>query len=97
MRKSRVNHSSPSQTTKVSNIDSNYTPPNLWLFSWIPYETNLSTLGHFRPVSKGSFDILGGQIHYRLFEGDLVGFLMNEIKWIRITHRPKKINIGSNS
>ena len=28
-----------------------------------------------------------------MFEGDLVGFLVNEIEWIEITHRPKKIKI----
>jgi len=55
------------------------------------------SLGYFRPVSEGGFDISGGRIHYRLFEGNLVGFLMEEIRWIRVTHRPKKIDIRSNN
>ena len=52
---------------------------------------------HFGLVSEGSFGVLEGQVHYRLFEGDLVGFLMDKIRWIRVTHRPKKIDIKSNS
>ena len=67
------------------------------LFLGYPTKPISPPLGHFRPVSKGSFDIVGGRIHYRLFEGDLVGFLTDEIRWIRVTHRSKKIDIGSNS
>ena len=67
------------------------------LFLGYPAKPISPPLGHFRPISKGGFDIPGGRVHYRLFEGNLVGFLMDEIKWVRITHRSKKIDIGSNS
>ena len=67
------------------------------LFLRHPMEPISPSLRHFGPISKGSFGIPRGQIHCTLFEGDLVSFLMDEIRWIRITHRPKKINIWSNS
>jgi len=54
------------------------------------------SLRHFGPVSKGGFGVPKGQIYYRLFEGDLVGFLTDKIRSIRVTHRPKIIDIGSN-
>ena len=54
-------------------------------------------LRYFGLVSKKSFGVLGGQIYYRLFERDSVGFLTDKVRWIRVTHRPKKIDIGSNS
>jgi len=90
-----VNHSSSFQTTRASSIDSSHKPPNLQPFSPIPYGTNVFTPRHFGLVSKRGFGVPGGQIHYRLFEGDSVGFLMDKVRWVRITHRPKKIDIGA--
>ena len=55
------------------------------------------SLRHFGPVSKESFGVLGGQIYYRLFEGDSVDFLTDKVRWIRVTHRPKIIDIGNNN
>ena len=54
------------------------------------------SLRHLWPISEESFGIPRRQIHYRMFEGDLVGFLANEIGWVGITHRPKKIDVGGN-
>jgi len=67
------------------------------LFLGHPAKPISPSLRYFGPVSEGSFGAPGGQIYYRLFEGDLASFLIDEIRWIRITHRPKKINIGSNN
>jgi len=61
-----------------------------------PVELISPSLRHLWPISEESFGILRGQIHCRVFEGDLVGFLANEIGWIEITHRPKKIDVGGN-
>ena len=55
------------------------------------------SLRYFGLVSKRSFGVLGGQIYYRLLERDSVGFLIDEIGWIRVTHGSKVIGIRNNS
>jgi hypothetical protein len=54
------------------------------------------TFAHLGPVSK-RFRIPGSYIYYRLFEGNLIGFLDNEIRGIRIAHRSKVVSMGCNS
>jgi hypothetical protein len=42
-----------------------------------------------------SFRVPGRYIYYILFEGDLIGLLIDEIRWIRVAHRSKIIGWGT--